>query len=285
MKKTFLTRRNALLAPESFSWGWYALGAVSILLSVRLLAPNFFIQVFTPILRSADALGNESHFFFSRFGNSAMLAVQNEQLQEANTTLVLENQSLLQKIDRLQAFLNSSGKSQVPQILADVLARPPVSPYDTLLLSEGTRVGVSLGMGVFVPSTDQTNGGIMPIGVVSFVTADFSRATLFSAPGVQTAAWVGVARIPLTLLGLGGGVFSASIARAAMVVVGDVVFVPGLGTPPMGKVVRIDSNPSSPVVVLRIQPTVNLFSVPEVLMRDVGASLRSVAAPAVSLQL
>lgn len=247
-----------------------------LLLLVRLITPNFFITVFSPVFESADALAAESHLFFSSFGDRATLAFQNEQFQNENATLSLQNQALLQKTSRLEALLDASTATRpsTTQLLAEVLARPPESPYDTFLLNIGSRAGVVLGMGAFVSTTDESDSGIVPIGIVSTVATDFSRVTLYSSPGVRTAAWVGSAHTPLTLVGLGAGAVSASVARAAGVSVGDAVFSVGPGTSPLGRVVRIDSDPSSPAVVLRILPAVNPFSISEVLLRDVGASFR-----------
>ena len=63
---------------------------------------------------------------------------------------------------------------------------------------------------------------------------------------------------------------NASIARSANVVVGDAVFAPGPGMLPFGSIVRVDNDPSSTSVILRIMPAINLFSVTWVELRDTG---------------
>lgn len=272
MKKTFLTKRNALLSSTDVSWGAYALIATVLVLLLRLLAPNFFWYVFAPVFRSADSLATESHRFFSSFGDTAKLALQNERLLNENTALANENQALLEKATSLSELLDSSVSSPVSRengasgILAGVVTRPPESPYDTLVLAGGTRVGIVLGMKAF-------GAGGVPIGRVSSVLTDFSRVTLFSSPGVKTAGWVGHARVPLTITGSGAGVMNASLARSTGVIVGDSVFAPGPGMLPIGRVTRIDSDPSSPSITLRIMPALNLFSIAWVLLRDTGATL------------
>ena len=62
----------------------------------------------------------------------------------------------------------------------------------------------------------------------------------------------------------------ASVARAANIAVGDVVSVPGPGELPVGSVVRVDSDPLSPAVTLRIMPAANLFSLAWVELRATG---------------
>jgi len=258
MKKTFLAKRNALLSSAGISGGVYALACAFAVLLLRLLAPNFFWHIATPIFKSADALTAKSHSFFNSFGDTAKLALKNEQLANENATLASENQALLQKV---------KDTSELPSgILAGVVARPPESPYDTLILAAGKNAGVAVGMEAF-------GAGGVPLGVVSSVLADFSRVTLFSSPGTTIAGWVGRANLPLTIFGAGAGAMNATAARSAGIVVGDIVSGPGPGMLPIGTVVRVDSDPSSPSVTLRIQPARNLFSLSWVLLRDIGMAL------------
>src|SRR3989338_7976551 len=135
-----------------------------------------------------------------------------------------------------------------------------------LVLAAGSNTGVVLGMGAFAA------GGV-PIGVVSEVTADFSRVTLFSSPSVRTSGWVGQADLPLTIIGEGAGAMSATIARGESVIEGDKVFASGPGMLPIGTVARIDSAPSTPSMTLRIMPAQNLFSIAWVMLRDTRAAL------------
>lgn len=277
MKRTFLARRNAFLSSANLSWGSYALIVAILLFLMRLMAPNFFWQVFTPVFRSADSLTAGSHAFFSSFGDTATLSLENENLVQENAALASENQALLQKTASLEALLDSSttGKNIAQGILAGVVARPPESPYDTLIIAQGSRGGVAPGYEVF-------GAGNVPIGVVSAALGDFSRVTLFSSPGMSIAGWVGSAHIPLTITGVGAGSMSASIARSAAVATGDSVFAPGPGMLPIGTVTRIDESPSAPSMTLRITPTLNLFSVSWVVVRDIGTALLNTVLQATS---
>ena len=259
MKKTFLAKRNALLSSASARWGVLALSCVLALFFVRLLAPNFFLQIFAPLYRAADVLAAQSESFISGFKNTSELAVRNAQLMAENTALMNENKALLQK-EKDTVALGDSG------ILAGVVAHPPLSPYDTFILAAGSNDGVALGMEAF------GDGGV-PLGVVSLVLADFSRVTLFSAPGITTSGWVGNKNTFVTLTGAGAGALQAVVPRAANIAVGDAVFVPGPGALPIGKVARIDGKPSAPSVTLRIAPALNIFGVTWVVLRDVGSAL------------
>lgn len=264
MKKTFLVKRNSLLSSADVSWGVCALACALVIFLMRLLAPNFFWYAFAPVFRGADALSAESHSFLNSFGNTAALASRNEQLANKNAALASENRTLSQKIADISAL--SKSQATPTGVLAGVVARPPESSYDTLVLAAGSEAGISLGQEVF-------GAGGVPIGVISSVLTDFSRVTLFSASGTNTSGWVGRAGLPLTIFGAGAGAMNASIARSANIVAGDTVFVPGPGQLPIGSIVRVESDPSSPSVTLRIQSAVNPFSISWVVVRETMPAL------------
>lgn len=274
MKRTYLARRNALLTSAGLSWGTGALAFAALALLLRLLAPNLFWSALAPAFSVADALATRSHSFFASFSDTAALSARNEALARENAALALENLALERKDADLSRMLGSATTLRAA-ILVGVVARPPESPYDTLVLAGGSEGGIREGMEAF-------GAGGVPLGVVSSVSDDFSRVTLFSAPGLETQGWVGPASLPLTLRGEGGGAMSASLARAAPVAVGDTVFVPGPGMLPVGSVARIDRDPSSPGETLYIRPAFNMFSTAWVLLRDTGASFTAALRAATS---
>lgn len=262
MKKTYLARRNALISATSISWGAGALLFALLFLGFRLIAPNLFLIAVTPLFRVSDAIAAGSNGFFAHFNDAAALTLQNEKLQTENASLASENAALAAKVDAQAALLGGS-TVRTPGIFADIVSRPPTSPYDTFVLAQGATDDVTIGMEAFGP-------GNVPVGVVSSVLADFSRLTLFSTPGVVSHGRVGRADLPLTLVGAGAGALTASVPRAASIVVGDTVYLPGPGQLPIGSVVRVDSDPLSPAVTLRIVTATNLFSMPSVELRMTG---------------
>ncbi len=102
--------------------------------------------------------------------------------------------------------------------------------------------------------------GGTPIGTVGSVTNTSARITLYSNPGLETAAWVGDTRIPITLVGAGSGGFTATLPKTAGVTAGQGVYVAGAGAIPVGVVAKVNDDPSSPNVVLQIRPYLNPFS-------------------------
>ena len=258
MRKLFSPRRNALLSSASVSWGGAALVVVALLLFIRLAAPDLFWTIFAPAFGASDAAALSAHRFVSGFGESASLSLENERLSEENAAYALENRALKEKLESISELAPGA-----PEIIAGVVARPPTSPYDTLILSAGSGSGVAEGMMAL------GNSGV-PLGSVSSVWRNFSQVTLYSAPGVETQGWVGAARLPVIVRGEGGGSMSASAPRLAEIKEGDLVSIPGPGALPLGVVARVESDPLSSSATLRISPTFNLFSLTWVALKESG---------------
>lgn len=272
MKRTF-SAKHSLFSSTNFSWGTYALGIAILLLAARLLMPNLFWHAAAPVFGAANALVERSHALFGGFGDAAVLALENEALNEENAALALRNRTLEKKLGETGVFTPETGG-----IVAGVVARPPTSPYDTLVVGVGAKMGVTEGMAAFGAPVE--GSGAAPLGVVSAVLPDFSRVTLFSSPGIVVHGWVGSANVPIAIEGAGGGSMSASVPRAAGIMAGDAVFIPGVEAVPVGVVARLDGDPSSPSVTLRITPSFNLFSTTYVELRPSGAVLMNAVASA-----
>lgn len=171
--------------------------------------------------------------------------------------LTAENKRLSAELADSSRLAASSGT-----IAAGIMAGPPLAPYDVLIVAAGTSAGVSNGALAYGP------GGV-PVGTVGEVSAGFSRVLLYSASGRETQGWVGDKRLPLTVVGAGAGAYSASVPTDAQVAVGDIVYLPGPGAIPVGSVIKIDANPSSPRATLSIRPLINPFTLTTIaLSRD-----------------
>ena len=252
MKKLFFRRRSALSESRLFSFGAILIAVGLIVALVRVVAPDTFLTLAAPVLREGSLLSVQTERIMSGFANTQTLASEHQALVVQNNALSIQNQILAARVQDLTALVGTTTPS-VYGIVAAVLARPPESPYDTLVVDAGTKDGAELGDKVLAM------GGV-PIGAVSAISPRRARITLFSAPLASTTAWVGNARIPIVLEGSGAGTFIAQIPRAAGIVVGDKVFVPGKGIRPIGTVKRIDTSPAAITEILRIRPTVNIFS-------------------------
>lgn len=233
-----------------------------VLVVYRFIFPGAFLTTVAPIAQIGASASLGVHSFSARFADAAALSAKVELLGKENAALASQNRVLSQQLADVGAL------TAAPQdIVAGVVSRPPESPYDTLLLASGSKDGVMRGMEVFGP-------GSRPLGVITSVTKSFSRATLFSAPGQLVFGWVGEAHTPVTLQGVGGGSFLATLPRSAGVAEGDVVYVPGPGAMPIGTVTKLSGDPSAPSVTLDIMPALNMYTITWVALRDTGASFR-----------
>jgi cell shape-determining protein MreC len=268
MKKQYFHRRNSYAFSGNGSTLWLT-GAVVVIVVVLILLRSFLPQVFfalaAPLWESGSALSTDVGSFFAGIGNSAKLVQENKTLSQEILTLQNENTVLTARSQDLTSLLSVSSESAGGTgtsgasgaragILAGVLASPPLSPYDTFIVSSGSAQGVERGAQVYAA------GGI-PIGTVTEVTSTTAIVQLLSTPGVTTNGWAGTARVPVEVMGVGAGSYTATLPAAASVSVGDSVYAPGPGAVPFGTVTKIDADPSSPTVVLHIQSLVNMFSI------------------------
>jgi cell shape-determining protein MreC len=257
MKKPFSQRRRygaEVSAVSRVVWGGgVAILVVVIIVAVRAFLPDVFVALASPMWQTGTSLTTAVNDSSAIFDNKTKLAAENSALAQQVQTLTNENQVLTarsQDLTKLLGGLSSTGG----EVLAGVLARPPESPYDTLMIAAGTDDKIVVNAFVY-------SAGGTPIGTIEHVTNATSQVSLFSTTGRNTDGWIGENRIPVTLTGMGAGAFSSTIPATASVAVGDTVYVPGPGALPIGSVVKIDTDPSSPTEVLHIQPLVNIFSI------------------------
>lgn len=242
MKQSYYRRRNAFFSSPGRITAVIALLAVVILIGIRLLAPGVFFALFSPLF----SLGN------------AVQVVDEDTLRlRADRALINENIALSERVKDLMRLVGDEEGERSGSV-ASVVARPPMTPYDTLLIDGGNREGVVSGVLV------SAEGGV-PIGTVETVGANYAQVSLFSTSGRETEGWVGDERTPVTLVGEGAGAFTAEVPRDAGVTEGAFVYLPP-GARPVGKVARVDADPSSPSATLRIEPLVNIFSLTLVLI-------------------
>lgn len=225
--------------------------AIAVVITLHFFAPGLLTRAVRPFANFGAMLGNET---------AATVSLDSkEALREERDRLASENVALSERAALLSTQLADLtrllGTRTEPEkgIVASVRARPPVAPYDVLVTDQGSLSGVTLGAVAYGP-------GGTPIGTVGAVSSSESRIALYSTRALATEGWAGSARIPLTLTGEGAGAFSATVAREAGVAVGDGVYVAGNGVSPIGTIVAITSDASSPSVELEVRPYTNPFS-------------------------
>lgn len=238
------------------------LALVLILVLVRVFLPQTFLSASLPFLHASNYVSDRVGSITAGFENArrlegarAALATQNEQLAEENAVLLAQNNDLT-ALEHVPAAS--------PGVAAGVLARPPESPYDTLVVAAGAAAGLEEGDVAYAAS------GI-PLGVVERVSASAASITLLSASGMKNDAWLGALRAPITLFGTGGGTFIAEAPKNASTTIGTIVYIAGPGALPIGTVSGVSVDPAAPFITLAIKGSVNPLSITYVVIRP-GAS-------------
>ena len=222
-----------------------------VLALIRIFAPGAISAIASPLWTGGLHLTASVGSALSLESRRSLIA-ERDTLRSEHAALTAQNAQLAARVADLETLVGGVRESG-NGIAASVRVRPPMAPYDVLILDAGSEDGVQADAVVRGP-------GGTPVGSVSGVSAGSSRVTLYSTIGTATEGWVGVNRIPITLHGVGAGAFEASVPKEAGVVVGDGVYVPSGGSAPIGTVVAIDVDPSSPTTELRVRPYTNPFS-------------------------
>lgn len=145
------------------------------------------------------------------------------------------------------------GASSSPRIIAGVIARPPYTPYDTIIIDQGSVDGIVRRAPVY-------QGGGNAIGYVREVYASTALVVLFSSPGVESSVFVFGPNLFTTAYGEGGGIIRLSIPQGITVEKGNVVILPSLESGVIGTIRDLVSNPTEPEQRAYVSPEVSLQS-------------------------
>lgn len=220
---------------------------------LRFVFPGVLVSIASPLWSAGSSFSSGVGNVGSFFSDKATLTSERDRLLAENAAYYAKNVVLNARVKDLERLLGDR-TDPVGGILAGVLSRPPVSPYDVLIVDVGSNARVSVGSRADGP-------GGMPLGSVESVTKNSARILLYSTPGKETESWIGETRIPVTLVGEGSGAMSAVVAREAGIAVGDLVYASGPGALPVGSVTAVGNDPSSPRSRVDIRPLLNPFSV------------------------
>lgn len=183
--------------------------------------------------------------------------------------LLAENESLKRRLAEIEAQVASSSigaliqenlefkaqlgrASSTPRLLSAVLARPPLAPYDELVIDVGQDKKVGTTTLVYAA------GGVL-IGRVRESYAHTSKVTLFTSPGQSYAVNIGPSHIPAMAIGQGGGQYLAQVPHGSAVQAGDFVSDSSLNDGDFGSVVHISTDQSNPFDSVLIAPPVNVY--------------------------
>jgi hypothetical protein len=215
--------------------------------------PSIIYPLFAPLWKSeTGVLGWISHKI-ALAGSKADLVVENENLSQELASrdagaLLLE--TLKAENEQLKNALGRSGRRA--DVLALVISRPPISPYDTLIVDAGAKSGIKVGDNVYAD-------GDVIIGDVVEVYTNQSKVSLFSTPGRTTLGRIGTSSVDTLITGSGSGGFTARVPVSITPHVGDIAAMPLIKPHVFGVVgsVSIDSTDSLATVLLTLPVNMN----------------------------
>ncbi len=180
------------------------------------------------------------------------LVKENESLQNEITAMqarLSERDMLARENEQLKAAYGRSGG--VNFVLAAVLAKPPKSPYDTLLIDGGEQIGFTPGQTVYA-------NGATPIGTIESVLADSAVVRLFSSAGEKTEVRLDPSSVDITLIGRGGGSYMANVPHELSVAEGSVALSKGITPSIIGKFEKVTSDSRDSFQTLVFSSPINM---------------------------
>lgn len=136
----------------------------------------------------------------------------------------------------LRALLGASTSARIG---AGVIARPPFTPYDTIIIDKGSDDGIVERAPVYY-------GAGKVLGYVRSVFRDSAHVTLISSPGMESTVYVFGPNIFTTAHGEGGGTVRLSVPQGIKIERGNLVILPSIDTGVVGEISDIQSIPTEP---------------------------------------
>ena len=237
MKKTWRRKRSVvaippflLIAGGIFILGWAIISALSH------NAPGALESVFGKTTEVNVSTASATQSFLSFFSDKSDLAAKVKRLEDSELALQLQLQISTFTQEENKELRELLGFLPEEAVLGSVLAWPPKTAYDTLLIEAGEEVSVG----------DLVLGrGIAPIGIVDRTEGKYAYVTLFSQGHMSTQVRVGSEKVLLELTGRGGGSALVIAPRDVELDRGDEVFFPYNGNTFMGHIGAVDTDPSS----------------------------------------
>lgn len=213
---------------------------------------NYIAEPFWRGGKAVSVFSEEISFFFK---SNKSLAEENRMLRERNSELertTLLERGLIRENKELKALLGRDSAQNF--ILAAVLARPALSPYDTFIIDVGRDHRISTGDRAFIDDT-------FAIGEVTKVFQKTAQVKLFSSPGEKINVTLGPSNLLVVAEGRGGGNFEVILPRGIEVGEGDTLAIPDINMQVLGVVEKISITPVSPFQIVYFKSPFNMAAV------------------------
>jgi len=187
-----------------------------------------------PIWKAKASL-SEKLFLGALIKTRISLVAENQSLREdllAAELKAKENEILKEELKILQPFFKETSS----EFYSLVLAKPPQTPYDTLIIDIG-QSNFKGGERVFFES--------VLLGEITEILGRTAKVRLYSSGGVETKASIGRIGISVTAVGKGGGNFESRVHDEAEIEKGDFVIAADMVGKFLGQVEGVEENPTS----------------------------------------
>jgi cell shape-determining protein MreC len=246
---------------------WRTMIALSILKTGNENSASTFLGIFY----SKDALQKENQSLKAQLEQAKL----DREAAAAQATSTFSSQIVVSTSSRLispsisssSLFSSTTASSAVTSIkttetsekrlTAQLLSKPPFTPFDILTISGGEDKGFKVGQRVML--------GDVILGRLTTVAKDSSRITLISSPGTRTNVLIGAKLQPGVLMGKGGGNFEILLPQGTKVAKGDEVITnDGSKLLTVGTVSAIVQNKNSTFLTLLLAFPINLYELSHV---------------------
>ncbi len=228
-----------------------------LLFGLHFFFPRFYASVFYPVTSIIWKVETSVVDWLSITANTIRsknsLVRENQALMEqirGEKTALLILDTLKQENDNLKNILGRITEKVI--ILGMVLARPPVSPYDTLIIDRGSRDGIEVGALVY------TAGDVL-IGEIAEIYPHQSKVSLFSTPGKKINISFTGREIHTEARGMGGGNFVASVPVSVGIKEGDIVVLPDIKLHTLGVVESVIADSVDSFSTILFKTPINIY--------------------------
>lgn len=191
-----------------------------------------------PVIHAGSSFQASVGLYVESLRDSKANAEEVQRLEEELRRLsvkLLDRDLLFDENIRLKRLLDIGSASST---IARIIARPPRTPYDTLLVDKGVADGVVKGDTVLIEDSY--------IGIVDATVSNGSRVRLVSTPESTTSILITPTGPTIDALGLGSGSFIMELQRDIPIEVGDVLYSEAVGPYSVGTVIKIDEDQNNP---------------------------------------
>lgn len=233
--------------------------AIIVIFTINFFFPRFFPSILYPVTTLFWKTESSSVGWFVRMG----------QIVQSKYSLVKDNKRLSDEVASRDASMllldvlrkeneelkkNQGRTGQGDDVLGVILSRPPVTPYDTLVIDIGVADGLEVGNKVYT-------AGDTLIGDVVEVFEHSSKVSLFSTPGRQMSILVGSTTVETLAIGRGGGNFSAELPADIKISKGDTIITTLIRPHAFGVVeeILIDSSASLQTLLFKAPMNIHQF--------------------------